>query len=486
MDFTVQNVYGLLLRSRLMPIDHAKKMFERWNQEAGEHSKNVARFARWMVEKRYLTEYQATLLARGYADGFILGRYTILERLGKGRMAGVYRARHEKGAIVAIKVLPPSKARDPDLLQRFHREARLAMKLKHPNVVRTFDVGKSQSTHEEDPVYYLVMEHLEGETLEDLLKRKKKFSPPEAVGLIYQALLGLQHIHENGLIHRDLKPANMMLAQVKGKDGKPTGQVTVKILDLGLSRTFAEESGDLQESTANSALTQEGIVLGTPDYMSPEQARNARAADIRSDIYGLGCVLFHLLSGEPPFPDTNIISQMIRHSTETPRRLKELNPEVADGLQQVIDWMMAKDPAKRYPTPGRAAKALEVFLAAGGNRPQSSPELDPSMQPYLQWLADNVEKGTGEMKAAQVPKDKPKKQAKPKAAKTVKRKKADAAALPVDVELVPLNELEPPEQELFSFPLSPRDLVMCGAGIAIVLIGAGVGLLSAMIFGAFR
>src|SRR5438045_2042039 len=146
MDLTVQNVYGLLIRSKLLSLDECRDMYARWNQEAKDNATNLAMFAKWVVANRFLTEYQATLLARGHADGFFLNDYKILDRLGKGRMAGVYKAQHETGPIVAIKVLPPSKARDPGLLARFQRESRLALKLKHPNVVRTFQVGAAQQS----------------------------------------------------------------------------------------------------------------------------------------------------------------------------------------------------------------------------------------------------------------------------------------------------------------------------------------------------
>src|SRR5262249_2507664 len=141
MELTVQNVYGLLLRSKLVSVDEAKTLFARWQDEAKENSSNVARFAAWMVQNRYLTEYQAGLLARGHADGFFVNEYRILDRLGKGRMAGVYKAQHQLGQVVAIKVLPPSKAGDANFLARFQREARLTMRLKHPNVVRAFQMG---------------------------------------------------------------------------------------------------------------------------------------------------------------------------------------------------------------------------------------------------------------------------------------------------------------------------------------------------------
>ncbi len=377
MELSVQNVYGLLLRSRLLGPDEARAMFERWQAEAKDNAGNVAEFARWMVSRQYVTEYQATLLARGHADCFFLNQYKVLDRLGRGRMAGVYKAVHRLGQVVAIKVLPPSKAKDPQLLARFQREARLAMKLRHPNVVRTFQVGETGG------LYYLVMECLEGETLDDVLQRRKKLPPPEAVRVVSQALLGLQHLHEQGVVHRDLKPANLMIVPA-GTPGPAdtTLRSTVKILDMSLARALSDDSIDEGEP---SQLTSEGTLLGTPDYMAPEQARDAHAVDIRADIYSLGCVLYHLLAGQAPFPDSNIISQMIRHASEAPRPLKEFNPAVPDGLQQIVSWMMAKEPAQRYPTPERAAQALQVFLAAEA-APSGNPEADARMSSFLSWL----------------------------------------------------------------------------------------------------
>ncbi|HWG44270.1 MAG TPA: protein kinase [Gemmataceae bacterium] len=385
MELTVQNVYGLLLRSKLLPIDEARTMYARWQQEAKDAATNLAKFASWMVANKYLTEYQAQLLARGHADGFFLNEYKIIDRLGKGRMAGVYKAQHHLGQIVAIKVLPPSKAKETTLLGRFHREARLALRLKHPNIVRSFQTGNAAGLN------YLVMEYLEGETLEDVIARRGKMPPGEAVRLVYQALQGLQHIHAQGLVHRDLKPSNLMLV---GAAPDSTLRATLKILDIGLGRTLFEEGAS---EPGDPGLTTEGVLLGTPDYMSPEQARDPRNADIRADIYSLGCVLYQLLAGQPPFPDTNIISQMIRHATEAPRALKELNAAVPDGLQQIVNWMMAKDAAQRYPTPERAAQALQVFLAAGSES-LAAPEADPRMRPYLTWL--EVESGKQPVLAA--------------------------------------------------------------------------------------
>jgi len=526
MELTVQNVYGLLLRSRLLPIEEARTMFARWNQEAKDTATQVAPFARWMVANKYLTDYQATLLARGHADVFFLGPYKILDRLGKGRMAGVYKAQHETGPVVAIKVLPPSKAKDPSLFGRFQREARLAVKLKHPNVVRTFQTGEGEQPGSADKLQYLVMEYIEGETLEDVLQRRKQFLPGEAVRLVYQALLGLQHLHEQGLVHRDIKPANLMLAYpaTAPRNLESTLGATVKILDMGLARTLSDEG--TAERPSDPTLTSEGIVLGTPDYMAPEQARDARSADIRADIYSLGCVLYHLLAGTPPFPDTNIISQMIRHATEAPRPLRDSNPAVPDGLQQIINWMLAKDPAQRYPTPARAAQALQVFLAAGS--PAVAPESDPKMSRYLTWLetdskarekasprpssgsipvAAAAKPSSGQVPTAKVAPaaksdEAPVKQRKLHGKKKSKKARRSAASIQlpvakvkneapaeVDVELVPLPApaaAGSAEQRLFSLPLSRRDFFMFGVGVGTVAVGTGLGLLGAWLAGAFK
>jgi serine/threonine protein kinase len=376
MELTVANVMGLLLRSRLLPRDEAKALFGRWQAEAGADADDAARFAAWMVEGGHVTPYQAAMLARGHADGFFLGEYKILDRLGQGHMAGVYKAQHRLGQIVAVKVLPPSKAREGNFLHRFRREARLIRRLQHPNVVRAFQVGEHAGLH------YLVLEYLEGETLDELLTRRGRLPPDEAVRLVYQALHGLQHIHEAGLVHRDLKPTNLMVVYGPGGRRDETSTATVKILDLGLGRQLFDES---QPPGLDPSLTGEGVVLGTPDYMAPEQARNARGADVRADVYSLGCVLYHALTGRPPFPDKNILNQMVRHATETAQPLRELNPAVPDGLQQIVNWMLAKDPAKRYPTPLRAAQALGVFLAAGADVPHETP-VNPELKSYLTWL----------------------------------------------------------------------------------------------------
>lgn len=380
MSLTVENICGFLIRSRLMTAEEMRQMYQRWQGQAKNAAGDLNQFSRWLVSNNYATDYQINLLLKGHTESFYLNQYRIMERIGKGRMAGVYKAVHPLGQVVALKVLPPSKAKHPTLLGRFQREARLAMKLKHPNVVRTFQVGEAEG------LQYIVMEHLEGETLDEVFRRRGKLPPNEAVRIVYQALNGLQHIHEQNMVHRDLKPANMMLvSSASGHDEESTLRTTLKILDIGLGREFFDENAKETAPAGDIELTTEGVLLGTPDYLSPEQARDPRSIDIRSDIYSLGCVLYHALAGHPPFPDKNLLQQMVRHATEAPRPIRELNAAAPDGLQQVLNWMLAKKPEERYPTPERVAQALKMFMVAEG-APVTRLEDQPNMRKYLTWL----------------------------------------------------------------------------------------------------
>ncbi|MFO0930614.1 MAG: serine/threonine-protein kinase [Gemmataceae bacterium] len=369
MTHPVETLCNALARGRILTPDEVRELRQAWVRTAGTHADDGPRFRRWLVERKAVTDFQLAALDRGNADQLHFGSYRILDRIGRGRMAGIYKAVHEFGPTVAIKVLPASKAKDATTLARFQREARLSVRLKHPNVVRTFQTGRANG------LYFIAMEHLDGETLEEALARRHTLDPAEAVRLVHQALQGLDHIHEQGLIHRDLKPANLMLV---GGTPESTLDATVKILDIGLGKALFDEGGPTAE------LTNEDDLLGTAEYMSPEQARDPRSADIRADIYSLGCVLYHTLTGQPPFAEKNHVRLLVRHATEPPRPVRELNPAVPDGLQQILDWMLAKDPADRYPTPQRAAQALHLYLAAG-SRPVPL-EADPRMLPYLDWL----------------------------------------------------------------------------------------------------
>jgi serine/threonine protein kinase len=447
---TVNEYCGLLVRSKLIPEAEVAALRQRWGGADAE----VEAFRRHLVRKGCLTEYQATLIQRGHAGGFFVGGYTILDRIGKGQTAGVYKAVHASGQVVALKVLPASRAKDANLRGRFEREGRLLTQLDHPNVVRAFQVGRAGSIH------YIVMEHLEGEPLDEVLARRKKLPVAEAARLVYQALLGLQHLHEKHMIHRDLKPANLMVAPATAP-GQPdnTLAATVKILDVGIGRELFNEAAD---EPRDPFLTREGAILGTPDFLAPEQARDARTADIRADIYSLGCVLFALAAGQPPFPDKTVMALMVKHATEAPPPLATVIAGVPPGLQAVFDRMTAKQPGERYATPAEAAEALRAFLPPDG-RSGSAPPLLPN---YRQWL----ETGTSTEMPAEL---------KPPAGGTAKAAPVAAPVAPPAVDEINVELVEPPaaapEEERSLLDPSRRDFVMLGFGAAGVLAAIGFG-----------
>ncbi len=452
----VESVCNLLSRSKLFVPDEIRSLRQRWQREAKENAADPGRFLKWLVTARYLTEYQADLVGRGRVDRFFLNEYKLLERIGVGAMAGVYKAVHRLGQVVAVKVLPPSKAKDSNCFARFQREARLARRLKHPNIVRTFEVGEDHGLH------YLVMEYLEGETLEDAVKRLGKLPPSEAVRLIYQALLGLECLHEEGMVHRDLKPGNLMLvypnpggAPLASDSSRIVARATVKILDIGLGRALFDESDAPPGEDAN--LTADGTILGTIDYMAPEQARDSHAADIRSDVYSLGCTLFHALTGRPPFPDSNAVRKMLRHASEPVPKLTAFNPAVPEGLQQIVEWMMAKDPAQRYPTPQRAAQALQVFLVAGVE--ESPRESNEQLHAYLNWL--ETQHGENDIPT-------PQKKSEPVASPPAPRAGPAEPFVSSDVELVALQPKHATEPRLIR-----RDAIKIVAGVAGLAATAG-------------
>jgi serine/threonine protein kinase len=269
-----------------------------------------------------------------------LGRYLLLSQLGQGGMGTVYLAQDTKlDRRVAIKILPAQSVNDPGALARFQREARALAKLSHPGIVQAFDSDSAEGRH------FLVMEYVEGKSLADLLKAPSRVGPPRAADYIHQAALALQHAHEKGLVHRDLKPSNLLL----------TGADEIKILDLGLARFLQDQIGD-------PSLTREGAGLGTPDYAAPEQFRDAHSADVRSDVYALGCTLYHLLTGQVPFPGSSLAEKLQAHEHKEPAPLAELCPDATAGLSLVVARMMAKKPDDRFQTAQEVADALAPYV----------------------------------------------------------------------------------------------------------------------------
>jgi serine/threonine protein kinase len=292
----------------------------------GPESDAAIRLARHLIKQGQLTSYQAKKVLAGATRGFFLGDYRILRPLGEGGMGKVYLAANQKdGMRVAIKVLPPSKARDGGhALLRFRREMELSRRAKHPNLARTIDIGQVGDVH------FMVLEYVPGESLYQLVKHPRggPLRVPDAARFFLKVLDGLEAAHEAGLVHRDIKPSNLMVT--------PEGDA--RILDLGLARSTDEAS----------PLTKHDTVLGTLDYASPEQLGNAAHADRRSDLYSLGCTLFFALSGRPPFEGGDVVNKIFKQRMDDPDPLERVARGVPSAFAAIVRKLMAKDPDDRY------------------------------------------------------------------------------------------------------------------------------------------
>jgi len=308
--------------------------------EIGDPTQAPSQVAAVLIKRGLLTNFQARLLLAGKFRGFRVGSYLIREQLGQGGMGTVYLAEHETlRRRVALKVLAKADAAGPAGVERFLREARAAAALDHPNIVRLYDVGRQGATH------YLVMEYVDGLTLEQVLTRAP-IPCGRAAEMIVQAASGLQHAFEKGFVHRDIKPANLMLA----RDG------TVKILDMGLARSF--DAGDRLTEQLD-----QGVILGTADYISPEQALNSPDVDIRADVYSLGATFYALVMGRPPF-EGNTTQKLLQHQMREPPFLCDVDPTFPPQLAEVVMAMMAKHPDDRLQTPAEVIAALAPWVSS--------------------------------------------------------------------------------------------------------------------------
>jgi eukaryotic-like serine/threonine-protein kinase len=294
-------------------------------------------------------------------------RYKILGLVGLGGMGAVYKAEHRlMERLVALKVISRSFTANPQAVERFRREVKAAARLAHANIVTAHDAEQAGELH------FLVMEFVDGVGLDRLVAKQGTPTISQACGLIRQAALGLQHAHEKGMVHRDIKPANLMVTR-KGQ---------VKILDFGLARLaelVASESQQLQPGEhAPADATAAGMILGTPDYIAPEQAADSRNADIRADIYSLGCTFYFLLTGEPPFPKGTVMQKLAAHMHEMPPPLALKRSDIPADVSAILLRMMAKKPEERYQTPAEVAKDLTAVQKGTGG---TIPKLDPLKPP---------------------------------------------------------------------------------------------------------
>ena len=330
---------GLVEKARLNAV-----LLELKEQSGGKPITDTDFVADRLVQSGLITRWQADRLLEGRYKGFFLGKYKLLDHLGTGGMSSVYLAEHVlMQRRVAIKVLPKNRVEDSSYLARFHREAQAAAALDHHNIVRAYDVDNDGSNH------YLVMEYVDGRDLQRIVKEDGPLNYAAAAEYIRQAAEGLAHAHQAGLIHRDVKPANLLVDQKN----------VVKVLDLGLAQ-FTDEN------KASLTVTFDENVLGTADYLAPEQAVDSHGVDARADIYGLGCSMYFLLTGHPPFPGGTLPQRLMRHQKQPPPSIHVDRPDAPDDLVDICMKMMAKKPNQRYQSAAEVAQALVEWLVHHG------------------------------------------------------------------------------------------------------------------------
>lgn len=324
MPLTRQQFVEQLQLSGIMTAE-ALTLFE---EPQDSNNETAEQFAEQLIQQKKLTQFQSQMIFQGHGDRLLLGEYLLLDKIGAGGMGQVFLAEHRRmERRVALKTLPDTLTQDAQAIHRFHREVQASAKLSHPNIVTAHDAGESKGIH------YFVMEHVQGTDLASLVKEHGSLTITQAVNFIMQTATGLEYAHNKGIIHRDIKPDNILLDQ----------EGIIKILDMGLAR-IDSEAGD----QAKTQLTQTGNVIGTVNYMSPEQAQDTHAADARSDIYSLGCMLHFLLTGESVYDGDSVINRILAHRDKPIPSLSVNHAHIPPELDAVFQKMVAKQPEDRY------------------------------------------------------------------------------------------------------------------------------------------
>jgi serine/threonine protein kinase len=325
---------------------------------AGALPPEPAKLAAILVRDGLLTNFQSEQLLQGKWKRFTIGKYKVLERLGSGGMGQVFLCEHKfMRRRVAVKVLPTAKAADPSSLERFYREAKAVAAVDHPNVVRAYDIDQDENLH------FLVMEYVEGASLQDVVRRSGPLGLERACHYISQAAQALDHANKVGLVHRDVKPGNILVDR--------TG--VVKILDMGLARFFNDDEDILTRKYDEN-------VLGTADYLAPEQADDSHGVDVRADIYSLGGTFYFLLTGRTPFGEGSVPQKLMWHRTRQPKPVSAYREDVPAAVQAVLDKMMAKEPGQRYQQPMEITAALADWTQSPVPPPteEEMPRLSPA------------------------------------------------------------------------------------------------------------
>lgn len=331
---TLETFLSRLNRSKLLSREQMADLCD------ASHARSTPReLANWLVQQRWLTRWQATQLLEGH-EQLHVGKYRLLDLIGRGGMGLVFRAEQTSPRReVALKVM--TQLGSPKGMKRYLQEVRAASALTHPHIVTTWEAGVADGCH------FLVMEFLPGQDVWAIMRSQSPLSVSWSCEVIRQTALGLQHAHEQGLVHRDIKPSNIFVSP-----NPDFATPHARILDFGLAHIATE-------SLSLNPVTQTGAVLGTPDYISPEQAMSATHADIRSDIFSLGCTLFQMLTGDVPFPGDNVMSKLMGRITTTPPSVSALRAEAHSDLDELVANMLRTNPNDRPQTPAEIADELD-------------------------------------------------------------------------------------------------------------------------------
>lgn len=332
-----------------------------------------------LVQRNKLTKFQAASIAAGRAKSLVLGGYTILDRIGAGGMGQVFKALHRRmDRVVAIKTLPAAAMKDSAAVARFEREVRAAAKLRHPNIVAADDADQAGGVH------FLVMEFVDGCDLSAVAKKSGPLPLDDAANYMLQAARGLEFAHAQGVVHRDIKPANLLLDK----------QGVVKILDLGLARIDAGAA-----SAPQAELTGTGAIMGTVDYMAPEQSLDTRSADAKADVYSLGCTWYRLVTGENPFRGETVVQKILAHREQPVPSPAAIRPEMPPQQVALCRRMMAKHPTDR-PTMAELVKELEAAAGPSGERIGSSVVIDVQRTTVVEAGARGAKPAAGRVAAS--------------------------------------------------------------------------------------